>query len=63
VAYSRGHKPGVFRPAARSARSWADFWDIRKFPGKRGLRHSAKYTLEIALLADGRRTKDVYARL
>lgn len=41
-------------------RSWADFWNTRKFPGKRGLRRSAKYTLEIALLADGVAPKDVY---
>jgi putative spermidine/putrescine transport system substrate-binding protein len=34
-------------------RSWADFWNVKKYPGKRGLRRSAKYTLEIALLADG----------
>src|SRR5882672_8716492 len=33
--------------------SWADFWDVKKYPGKRGLRRSAKYTLEIALLATG----------
>jgi putative spermidine/putrescine transport system substrate-binding protein len=44
-------------------RSWADFWNTRKYPGKRGLRHSAKYTLEIALLADGVAAKDVYAAL
>ena len=31
-----------------------------KFPGKRGLRKSAKYTLEFALLADGVPTSDVY---
>jgi putative spermidine/putrescine transport system substrate-binding protein len=43
--------------------SWADFWDIRKYPGKRGLRHSAKYTLEIALLADGVDPKNVYPTL
>jgi len=43
--------------------SWADFWDIRRFPGKRGLRRSAKYTLEIALLADGVDPKDVYSTL
>jgi putative spermidine/putrescine transport system substrate-binding protein len=43
--------------------SWADFWDTRRFPGKRGLRHSAKYTLEIALLADGVEPKDVYSTL
>jgi putative spermidine/putrescine transport system substrate-binding protein len=43
--------------------SWADFWDTRKYPGKRGLRRSAKYTLEIALLADGVAPKDVYRTL
>jgi putative spermidine/putrescine transport system substrate-binding protein len=40
--------------------SWADFWDVKRFPGKRGLRRSAKYTLEIALLADGAAPGDVY---
>ncbi|MBK5002728.1 ABC transporter substrate-binding protein [Pseudomonas sp. S31] len=40
--------------------SWADFWDTKKFPGKRGLRKGAKYTLEFALMADGVAPKDVY---
>ena len=40
--------------------SWADFWDVKKFPGKRGLRKGAKYTLEFALLADGVKPADVY---
>jgi putative spermidine/putrescine transport system substrate-binding protein len=40
--------------------SWADFWNVKKFPGKRGLRKGAKYTLEIALMADGVAPKDVY---
>ncbi len=40
--------------------SWADFWDVKTFPGKRALRKSAKYTLEIALLADGVKRADVY---
>ena len=44
-------------------RSWADFWDVKKYPGKRGLRRSAKYTLEIALLADGVAPADVYPML
>jgi len=43
--------------------SWADFWDLKRFPGKRGLRRSAKYTLEIALLADGVAPADVYTVL
>ena len=40
--------------------TWADLWDLKKYPGKRGLRRSAKYTLEIALLADGVEPHDVY---
>lgn len=43
--------------------SWADFWDVKTFPGKRGLRKTAKYALEAALLADGVAQKDVYAVL
>lgn len=41
-------------------KSWADFWDVQKFPGKRGLRKGAKYSLEFALLADGVAAADVY---
>ena len=37
-----------------------DFYDLEKFPGKRGLRKGAKYTLEFALMADGVPVKDVY---
>lgn len=40
--------------------SWADFWDVEKFPGKRGLRKGAKFTLEFALLADGVAPDEVY---
>ena len=40
--------------------TWRDLWDLKKYPGKRGLRRSAKYTLEIALLADGVAPGDVY---
>lgn len=43
--------------------SWVDFWDVKHFPGKRGLRKSAKYTLEFALLADGVKREDIYATL
>jgi putative spermidine/putrescine transport system substrate-binding protein len=33
--------------------SWADFWDVKKFPGRRALRKHPIETLEIALMADG----------
>lgn len=38
----------------------ADFFDTEKFPGKRGLRKSAKATLEMALMADGVPAAEVY---
>lgn len=38
----------------------ADFFDLKKFPGKRGLRKSPKVTLEWALVADGVAPADVY---
>jgi putative spermidine/putrescine transport system substrate-binding protein len=40
--------------------SWADFWDVKKIPGKRGMRKGARYNLEFALLADGVKPADVY---
>ncbi|MCY1405477.1 Spermidine/putrescine-binding periplasmic protein [compost metagenome] len=40
--------------------SWVDFWNVKDFPGKRGLRKGAKYTLEFALMADGVKPADVY---
>lgn len=43
--------------------SWADFFDLQRFPGKRGLRRSAKFTLEVALLGDGVAPADVYKLL
>ena len=39
---------------------WVDFWDVKKFPGKRGLRKGARYNLEFALMADGVKAADVY---
>ncbi|WP_166360257.1 ABC transporter substrate-binding protein [Pseudomonas akapageensis] len=42
---------------------WQDFWDLNKFPGKRGLRKGAMYTLEFALLADGVPASEVYTQL
>jgi len=41
-------------------KSWADFFDIKKFPGKRALRQGPKTNLEIALIADGVAPHDVY---
>lgn len=43
--------------------TWADFWDVKKFPGKRALRSGPKMNLEFALLADGVPTDKVYETL
>lgn len=40
--------------------TWADFWDTKKFPGKRAMRKGARYNVEFALMADGVPVQDVY---
>jgi putative spermidine/putrescine transport system substrate-binding protein len=39
--------------AGNAPNSWADFWDVKKFPGRRALRNHPIATLEAALMADG----------
>ncbi len=41
----------------------ADFFDLEKFPGKRGVKRGAKATLEMALMADGVPADEVYETL
>ncbi len=53
IAYDR-------QKLAQAPTSWADFWDVKKIPGKRGLRKRAVYNLEFALMADGVKVEDVY---
>ena len=45
------------------APSWADFWDVAKYPGKRGLRKGVRGNVEFALMADGVAPADVYKTL
>ena len=55
----------VFSPELkRTPATLADFFDTKKFPGRRALsRASAKFNLEMALLADGVAPGDVYKTL
>jgi putative spermidine/putrescine transport system substrate-binding protein len=39
---------------------WSDFWDVAKYPGKRGLHEGVRGNLEFALIADGVSPGDVY---
>lgn len=41
-------------------KSWAEFWDVQRWPGKRGLYKDARIMLEIALVADGVPQKQIY---
>jgi len=54
VAYDRA-KLGVNAPTKLE-----DFFDLRKFPGKRGMKKEPNVTLEWALMADGVAPADVY---
>jgi putative spermidine/putrescine transport system substrate-binding protein len=48
-------------PAEGAApKSWADFWDVRKYPGRRALRNHPIATLEAALMADGVAAEKLY---
>ncbi|MBI2205448.1 MAG: ABC transporter substrate-binding protein [Candidatus Rokubacteria bacterium] len=40
--------------------TWAEFWDVRRFPGPRSLRNSPIDNLEFALLADGVKPENLY---
>ncbi len=51
------------RSRLTSAPNWQDFWDIARQPGRRGLHFGARTTLEIALLADGVPSDNIYATL
>ncbi len=55
-----GYDTTVFPEGPTSA---ADFFDLEKFPGKRGLKKGAKAVLELALLGDGVPAADVYSVL
>lgn len=59
-AYVLAYNPNA---VTRTPVSWADLWAVDSIPGKRALRKSAKLNLEVALLADGVSTRDIYAVL
>jgi len=40
--------------------NWADFWNVAKFPGRRGLYRGVAGVLESALMADGVAPRDLY---
>jgi putative spermidine/putrescine transport system substrate-binding protein len=47
-------------PNGQAPQSWQDFWNTKRFPGKRALRNNPRGSLEIALLADGASSDHLY---
>ncbi len=55
ICYNKKKWPGEHHP-----KSWADFWDVQKFPGRRVLRREEIWTIEAALKADGVKDSEFY---
>ena len=55
ICYNKKRWPGEHHP-----KSWADFWDIEKFPGRRVLRREEVWVTEAALKADGIKDDEFY---
>ena len=53
------YRTDAFKDRAAPA-SWADFWNVKDFPGRRGLRKHPFDTIEEALMADGVPNGQVY---
>lgn len=51
-ATALGYRTDAF-PNGSHPKGWAEFWDVRRFPGPRSLRNHPTDNLEFALLADG----------
>jgi putative spermidine/putrescine transport system substrate-binding protein len=47
-------------PEGKGPQSWKDFWDVKNFPGPRGLYKSLYYTYEAAMLGAGVSRPEVY---
>jgi putative spermidine/putrescine transport system substrate-binding protein len=55
ICYNKKKWPGEHHP-----KSWADFWDVEKFPGRRVLRREEVWVTEAALKAEGVKDDEFY---
>lgn len=55
LVYSKNKWPGEDHP-----NSWADFWNVEKYPGNRSMYRNVAGMLEAALLADGVKAEEMY---
>lgn len=42
----------AFAPG-KEPKTWADYWNVKDFPGRRGMQDAPRYTMDIALIAAG----------
>ena len=54
-----GYRTDVF-PGDKAPTSAVDFWDVKKFPGRRAMRDNPIYNIPLALLADGVAKDQIY---
>jgi putative spermidine/putrescine transport system substrate-binding protein len=47
-------------PPGKAPNSWKDFWNVKDFPGPRGLFDGPRYSIDGAMLADGASPKSLY---
>ena len=60
IGVNLGYDLRAFPDGKPQPQTWADFWDVEKFPGPRSLYSGPTFTLEVALLADGVAPNDLY---
>lgn len=58
-SYNLGYNTDAF-PGNKHPRNWSEFFDTKRFPGRRSVNGDVEGMLEIALLADGVHPKDLY---
>lgn len=58
-----GYSTTAFPDGKPQPKTFADFWDVAKFPGKRTLQDEPATVIEAALIASGVKPQDVYKTL
>lgn len=58
---SLGYNTAKFPASGRHPENWKDFWDTKNFPGPRCMKKDPRFSLEIALMADGVPLDQIYA--
>lgn len=47
-------------PAGKAPASWKDYWNVKDFPGRRGMLDAPRYTLDVAAIAAGQPKDKLY---